>query len=248
MLEITDLTVRRKSFTLENITANIKPHSLTVILGKNGSGKSTLISAIDQSVNYEGTIKYLNKDLKTLTERERATIVSIMPQHLKSPPFSVNDLVSFGRNPYLDFAGRLNKLDVERINYALETTGAVNYKNKLVTQVSGGEKQLAYLAMALCQDARIMVLDEPTAFLDVDKENEFLNVLKNEVKTHKKTAIITMHNVTQALRYADSVMILNNGKLEFFGSKENAVSSGVIERIFNVTHSMVNGINVYLAK
>ena len=248
MLEFNGVTVKRNGFALKDITLKIKPHKLTVILGKNGSGKSTLISAINGEVDYTGSITFSGRDLRCVTERERATLVSIMPQNLPVVPFTVFELASFGRNPYLDFTGKLNAEQLEKVENALVTTGAIAYKDRFLREVSGGEKQLAYLTSALCQDSRVMVFDEPTAFIDVDKEAQFFAIIKNQIETKKKTVLITMHDITSAIRYANEVIVLSDGKIEFFGSKEDAVSSGVIERVFSVTHEKINGIDVYLSK
>jgi iron complex transport system ATP-binding protein len=248
MLEFNGVTIRRKGFTLEDVSLKIKPHKLTVILGKNGSGKSTLISAVNGEVDYTGSVSFSGRDLRCLSERERATLVSIMPQNLPVVPFTVFEIATFGINPYLDFTGKLNAEQLETVNNALKTTGAYAFKERFLSEISGGEKQLAYLTSALCQNSRVMIFDEPTAFIDMDKEALFFAIIKNQIEKNKKTVLMTMHNVTSAIRYANDVIVLNDGKIEFFGSKEDAVSSGVIERVFSVTHSVTNGVDVYLSK
>ena len=250
MLEIRDLTAKHRHNTvLENISFKLRPHRFTALLGRNGAGKSTLVSCINQQIPYLGQITFSERSLSVMASRERAVCVSVLPQILLSPPFTVEELVSFGRNPYLDFTGRLQDADRKKVNEALRLTGADSFRGKRADCISGGERQLAYLSMTLAQDARVMVLDEPTTFMDMERENFFFRLLTEIKSSKKKTLLVAMHNLNLAAKYADDVIVLDGKTVRFFGTKEDCLKSKTIESVFSVnSHVLENGEIVFSAE
>ncbi len=219
---------------LKNVNFSLKPHRLTAVIGKNGCGKSTLCAAIGQQLRYTGEILLRGQNLMLMSPGERARSVSILPQMLTSPKVSVRELVMFGRAPYLDFGRRPQKRDFDAVDNAVRTMNLENMTERTVDGLSGGERQRAYLAMILAQETRLIVLDEPTTYLDLSYETAFLESLEHLKTKHKKTLMVVMHNLTQAVRYADDLVVLNDGTAAFFGSVEDCLEQNIIESVFGV--------------
>ena len=126
---------------LERIDFSLTPHRLTAVVGRNGSGKSTLVACVNQELPYTGKSPFSDRNLAVMTPRERAQLISILPQTLPSPAVTVEELASFGRYPYLDFGKRMSPKDRQTVDEALEAIGIASLRHKLVTELSGGERQ-----------------------------------------------------------------------------------------------------------
>lgn len=223
---------RRK--ILEEISFTLKPHKITVLLGRNGCGKTTLLSCITGATKYTGEILLDDRNLALIPERERARRVALLPQVLPQVPLTVRELVSMGRNLYLNLGRHLTEADREQIQCALQRTDMEQLENRLVNRLSGGERHKAYLAMALAQNTGIIVLDEPTTYLDMAAEAE-LEKLLVQLKTHgKKTILMVMHDLTKAVELADQILILNGGGIVFDGACETCLEQKMIEKVFHV--------------
>ena len=220
---------------LENVSFSLKPHKITVLLGKNGCGKSTLVSCINQQLpGYTGKIICCDRDVRLMPPRERARAVAILPQLLPSPAVTVRELAAFGRNPYLGPGKRMGAEDREIIQQALEDTGAAAFAGELVCHLSGGERQKAYLAMVLAQNTRLVVLDEPTTYMDIEYQAHFLEMLRQLKTKHKKTLLVVMHDLSAAMDAADDAVILQSGRVSFCGTVQTCLETGILEREFHV--------------
>ena len=223
-----------KTPILERVSFQLVPHKFTAVIGKNGCGKSTLVSCINQELRYTGEISFGDRSVALMPIRERARVIAILPQFLASPAVTVEELVAFGRSPYLDIGKRLSRADKEAIENAIQDVGLQALRYQRVDRLSGGERQKAYLAMILAQNTRVIVLDEPTTYMDAEYEAAFLNKL-TELKTrHKKTLMVIMHNLTQAVNFADNVVVLHEKRVAFEGSTAQCLESGVLEQVFRV--------------
>lgn len=235
MLKIENLSASyRKTPVLENVSFSLKPHTFTAVLGKNGCGKSTLVSCINQQMRYIGKISYADYNLSCMTPRERAKSIAVLPQILTLPQISVNELVMFGRNPYLDFGKRPSAEDISAVEEAIQMADVAALREKTVAALSGGERQKAYLAMVLAQQTRLLVLDEPTAHMDIENEAAFLELLTTLKKSHKKTLLVIMHDLSSALRFADRIVVLHDRRVAFDGSSEECLNSCILEDVFHV--------------
>lgn len=246
MLNIENLTVKIKNTTiLDGVCLSVKPHTITAIIGKNAAGKSTLLSCLTGERRYTGKITFCDKNLALMPSKERAQLISLLPQQLPSPDISGYDLVKMGRTPYLDIGRRFTKEDVLQVEKAFEAADATKLYDKRVCEMSGGEKQKLFLAMTLCQNTRLIAFDEPTSFMDVIHEKDFYRLLTDTVKKHKKTALVVMHDLTRAAEIADSIAVMDNGKIVMHGKTEDIIKSGIIEKLFNVTRYDFNGLTIY---
>lgn len=249
MLEIKNVSVRYgEKEILKDVSFSLQPHRLTVLVGRNGSGKSTLLSCVNRQIPYSGSIWAEKKNLALLPPRERAKTVAILPQTLPAPHIPAADMVAFGRNPYLDFTGRLTEKDREMVAAALRDVQGEGFARRYVDTLSGGEKQRIALAMILAQNTPLALLDEPTAHMDQSYEENFLCLLQ-ELKTRKKkTFLVILHDLTLAARYADDIVVLEEGCIVFAGTKEECLEKRILEETFGLKRYTVEDKIFFSAK
>lgn len=246
MLEIEKLCVTiGKNKILNEVSLSVKPHTITALIGKNAAGKSTLLSCLTGERKYTGKICLCGNDLAMMSMRERAQLISLLPQQLPCPDITGRGLVSLGRTPYLDIGKRLTQADLAETEKAIAAVNAHSLADKKISEMSGGEKQRIFLAMTLAQNTRLIAFDEPTSFLDISHEKEFYSLLTDTVKKQKKTALVVMHDLTRAAEISDNIAILDRGKIIFHNNSREAVKCGIIESVFGVKGYAVEGITVY---
>ena len=226
-----------QKIALDDVTFSLMPHQLTAIVGKNGAGKSTLISCVTGQVRYSGGISFDGQTLSRLTARQRARLVAVLPQSLPRASLPVEALVAMGRNPHVPFGSRLTAEDRAKIDWAIQASGLESMRQARLDRLSGGERQRAYLAMILAQDTPVVLLDEPTTYMDIIREAEFLQFLEVLKTRHGKTLLVVMHDLTKAVELADSILVLEQGRQRFFGPTAQCVDSGVLEDTFHVHRS-----------
>lgn len=233
MLEFCEVTVSYdKKPVLEQIRFPLKEHRLTVLLGRNGSGKSTLVGALNQRIPYTGQILLHGKDVSAMRPKDRAKQIAVLPQVLSAPHILVEELVAFGRSPYLDLTGRLAAEDRELVDKAITDAEVEDLRGRFVDTLSGGERQRVYLAMILAQNTPIVILDEPTAHMDQQHEAAFLRCLQ-KLKP-EKTFLVILHDLTLAAQFADELAVIDRHKLVYAGEREQCVEQGILERTFSV--------------
>ena len=149
--------------------------------------------------------------------KQRSRLVSLLPQTLPAVPITVEKLVEMGRNPYTDIGKRLSQKDKEQIEKAIENAGITDIRHKKLTEISGGERQKAYIAMVISQNTRVIALDEPTTYMDVQAEKTFMSLILELKEKHKKTLLVVMHNLSAAVEIADNILLLDEGKVKKFG-------------------------------
>ena len=236
MLEFKSLSVsKNKKEILQDVSFSVKPHTITAIIGKNGSGKSTLISCLTGESKYKGSIFFSDDDISLMSLKQRSRLVSLLPQTLPAVPITVEKLVEMGRNPYTDIGKRLSQKDKEQIEKAIENAGITDIRHKKLTEISGGERQKAYIAMVISQNTRVIALDEPTTYMDVQAEKTFMSLILDLKEKHKKTLLVVMHNLSAAVEIADNILLLDEGKVKKFGKTEDILKSRTIEEVFGVT-------------
>lgn len=235
MLEFERVCVRfGEKQVLQDVRFAVRPHRLTALIGRNGSGKSTLLACANQQISYTGKILDGEKNLALLPPRERAKTVAILPQTMPAPHVTAREMVAFGRNPYLDFTGRLTEKDRQVIASALTDANAEDLSERYTDTLSGGELQRVRLAMVLAQNTPIALLDEPTAHMDQCHEAAFLDLLTELKKRKKKTFLVVLHDLTLAAEYADDIVVLEEGRVVFSGTKEDCLDREIIEKTFGV--------------
>lgn len=249
MLEIKDLSVRFGSKqVLDGVSFVLRPHRMTVLVGRNGAGKSTLLGCVNQQVPYTGTITEGERNLALISPRERAKSIAILPQSLPAPHITGREMVSLGRNPYLDFTGRLTQADREAVENALRDADASALAERYVDTLSGGEKQRIALAMILAQNTPIALLDEPTAHMDLSYQAAFLELVQKLNRERKKTFLLILHDLNLAAEYADDLIVLDEGKVAFAGSKAECLDREILEKTFGLKRYTAEGRIFFSAK
>lgn len=219
---------------LHAISADIPVDRQTVVIGPNGCGKSTLMKCMAGLLRVSGgTIGLDGCDFQDISEKQRARLVSYMPQSRITPEISVRQLVCHGRYPHLKWGQNLSSKDREIIDSALKRTDMLRYAQRSVSQLSGGERQRAYLAMMLAQQTPVMLLDEPTTYLDLSSQFSLMELLR-ELCGEGHCAVAVLHDLALALEYADCVLLMQDGRIVARGTPNEVFLSGKIQEVFNV--------------
>lgn len=221
---------------LKDISFNVKAGEIVTIIGPNGSGKSTLIKSISRYLKPMSGDIYLNKvNINQINTKEIARNLAMLPQIKNvSSDVTIEELVSYGRFPHIKFGSRLSKDDKEIISWALEKTGLLEMKDRYVVTLSGGERQRAWIAMSLAQKPKILMLDEPTTYLDICYQLEILELIKELNKSLRLTVIMVLHDLNQAARYSDKLIVINSGKLCKYGEPCKIISKELLKDIFRI--------------
>lgn len=235
MLEIQNLSAGYDGGeTLHGVSAAFRPGCLTAIIGPNGCGKTTLLKcAAGLKKPAGGEIRLDGTDYFALSPKEIARRVSYMPQSRGVPEISVRHLAEHGRYPYLSFGRELRAEDRAWVQQALERTGMAEKAGVPVSHLSGGERQRAYLAMMLAQQAGVLLLDEPTTYLDPSAQFMLMELLASLAAEGRAVAAV-LHDLGLAMRYANRILLMQNGRLRMDGTPEEIYASGLLEQVFHI--------------
>ena len=219
---------------LRDVSFTARPGEITVILGPNGCGKSTLLKTLCGILPpTEGQVRFHGEDLLALPRGLLSRRVSYLAQSRQVPDITVRRLVLHGRFPYLDYPRRYRKQDHEAAHRAMEQMGLAHLAGTPLSRLSGGQRQTAYIAMALAQDTPIVLLDEPTTYLDVAHQLRTMAHARFLARSGK-TVILVLHDLALALQFADRVLVLSRGQPAADGTPEEVFSSGCLDEVFGV--------------
>lgn len=246
-LEVKDVSFSYgKNDLLDDISLSLQNGCLGALLGPNGSGKSTLLKIISGYLQpTRGSVRIDGRDIHKVSHVERRNLVTYVGDApWPSFDFTVEETVAMGRMAGRSFFGHLDQRDVQAINEAISTLNLEKLKGRTLTSLSSGEYQRVEIARAFCQDPKVLLLDEPTAHLDMAYELELMEIIKNLVRESGKTVLAVFHDINLALRYASNLFFLKNGKIAFTLTP-NQVTSKVIEEVYEVqaTVNTYPGIN-----
>ena len=222
---------------ISDLNLKIKSGEWVGVIGSNGSGKSTLLKGIAKIIPIQSGDLFLNESsIRILSTKRMAKWISYLPQNLNSNlPITVNDLVALGRSPHKHFwEFDLNANDLSIIKEALDLCKLNKYSNQPLNSLSGGQRQRAYLALTIAQQTKIILLDEPTTFLDINFQILMLDLIKNLNKKNKITIITVIHDINLALRYCDRLAIFKKGNLLTIDEPIKALSRETIKEAFSV--------------
>jgi iron complex transport system ATP-binding protein len=231
MLKIQNLHVNYgKRTVLKNISLDVKKGEVLALLGPNGSGKSTLLRAISGGLPVaKGEISLAGQAIAGLKPAERARWISSVPQNATLPPaFTAWETVLLGRTPYINFLGQISARDEAIARSALERVDANSLAERCMGELSGGEQQRILLARALAQSTPVLLLDEPTTYLDLQHQMGLLNLVRKLVQEQGLTVVIAIHDLNLAARYADRVALLVAGQLRAVGTVKQVLQADVI--------------------
>jgi iron complex transport system ATP-binding protein len=235
---------KNEKTVLSQLHATADRGELIAVIGRNGSGKSTLLRVLaGLHRHYTGKICFDETEIKKLSQKQLAKKVGyVSTEIVKAPNMSVYDLVALGRFPHTSWIGRIDSENESYISKALADTGMAEMSSRFVAELSDGERQRAMITRVLAQDTCLMIMDEPTAFLDIVGKYEIFNLLNRIAKEGRRTIIFSTHDLQMAINYADKIWLLNNSEL-FEGSPENLIKNGTFDKIFdsaNIKYSPEN--------
>ena len=222
-------------FHLANVDFTIDQGSFTSIIGPNGAGKTTLFRAISGMLSIEnGDIFLEGENLKTLSHKARARKIAIVNQSVEAGAMRIEDYVLMGRLPYrTPFSFFETKEDYEIAEENMRLTGVWEKRHKLMDQLSGGEQQLAAIARALTQKTNLLLLDEPTAHLDISHQMKVLNLVRRLNHETKLTVLLIIHDLNLASEYSDQLIMLKEGTIFAQGTPEEVLTYNNIEEVYN---------------
>jgi iron complex transport system ATP-binding protein len=221
---------------LDDVNFEAMPGEIVGILGPNGSGKTTLLKCINRALKPRaGTVLVEGKSISELTRREIATEMGVVPQNSGvNFPFTALEIVLMGRGPSLRRFQTEGEKDLEIARKAMEITDVIEFADRSMTELSGGEKQRVIIARALAQQPKILLLDEPTLHLDVNHQIEILELVRGLVKSQMLTAVIVSHDLNLAARFCDKLILLEKGQVIAAGQVQQVLTRENMARVFRI--------------
>lgn len=221
---------------LRDVDIEVKQGEIVAIVGPNGSGKSTILKVLSRTLKpNKGKVFLENKNINEQGTKSIAQRLAILPQIRRVPDdFTVEALVCYGRYPHLGFGHKLKKSDYEIVDWAIGKTDLKELRHRLVETLSGGERQRAWIAMALAQKADILILDEPTTFLDISYQLETLELLKELNEKLGLTIVMVLHDLNQAVRYSDKVYALKEGRVYRYSDSDELLTREFLQDVFRI--------------
>lgn len=245
MLEIKDIYSGYEDIDIvKDVSFTVNRGENLCIVGPNGCGKSTLLKSIANIINYRGSIKIDSKEVSSLKRKELAMKVGLMSQISQIHfPYTVYETVSLGRYAYSKGAfSHIDKKDKEIILDSIEKVGLLDSKDKMISELSGGQLQRVFLARTFAQNPDVILLDEPTNHLDLKYQIELLEYLKGWTKENNKIAVGVLHDLNLVQYIADNVLLLNNGEVVSYGKPSKVLNEDKLEDIYglDIKSFMVN--------
>lgn len=220
---------------LNNISLGFESGKVTVIVGPNGCGKSTLLKTLIRFVPLSsGRIVADGKDAARMTSSELARIVAYLPQKKNIPDLTVMTMVLHGRFAHLSYPRRYRKEDISIAQDALKTVELSELADKNMSELSGGTQQRVFLAMALAQSSPVILMDEPTSFMDVSYQMKFME-LSRRLADGGKAVVMVLHDLPVALKYADNIIVMSGGRIAAGGSPEDIFQNKALDKVFGIT-------------
>lgn len=244
MIEVKNIIKKYSNKTVvDNVSVNIEKGKITSFIGPNGAGKSTVLSIITRLIKKDnGQVIIEGKKLEEWDKKELSKKIAILKQsnniNLK---LTIRELVTFGRFPHSE--GRITKEDNKYIDRAIEYMKLKDIEDKYIDELSGGQKQMAYIAMVIAQNTEYVFLDEPLNNLDMKHSVEMMKILRNLCDELGKTVVLVMHDINYTSCYTDYIAALKDGKLVKYGKTEDIIKKEILEEIYEIKFDVreING-------
>ena len=219
---------------VDNLSCALPEGKVIAFIGSNGAGKSTVLSIISRLLSpSSGIVRIDGVEITRWNTRELAKKMAVLTQTTTiTPRLTVRELVRFGRFPHSQ--GRLTQQDHEIVDKAMQFTGIMDFADRFLDELSGGQRQMAYIAMVIAQDTKYVLLDEPLNNLDMGRSAQIMRLLRALTEKQGKTVIIVIHDINFVSFHADWIMALNHGKLAGFGPVEDIINPEALKRIYNL--------------
>lgn len=236
-LQATDVTLGYGDRTVsEGLSVGIPEGSFTVIIGPNACGKSTLLRSLSRLLQpASGSVVLDGKDIRDFSSKQVAKRLGLLPQTSVSPPgITVRDLVARGRYPHRGLLSQWSSADDEAVQRALAATGTTELAHRLVDELSGGQRQRVWISLVLAQETPLLLLDEPTTFLDITHQLEVLNLCRSLHATGEYTLAAVLHDLNLAFRYATHLIVMKDGEVVAQGPPQDVVTAELIEEVYGI--------------
>jgi len=226
---------------IKDLYLALPSQQITALVGPNGCGKSTLLRGLARLLKpRRGTVYLDGAEISKLCTKAVAKRLGILPQSPIAPEgLTVRDLVAQGRYPYQNWLQQWSKQDEEMVAWALDLSGMTEFADRALDHLSGGQRQRAWIAMALAQDTEILLLDEPTTFLDLAHQIDILELLLQLNQTQDRTIIMVLHDLNQAARYADNMVVIQQGEIYDQGRPKQVMTEAMVSNVFGVNSRIV---------
>jgi iron complex transport system ATP-binding protein len=226
---------------VHQLQLNIEPGTITALVGPNGCGKSTLLRGLSRLLKpTSGTVYLDGRDIHSMKAKDLAKQLGILPQSPTAPEgLTVHELVAQGRYPHQSWFQQWSEEDERVVNEALTTTNLTMFADRPVDTLSGGQRQRAWIAMALAQQTDVLLLDEPTTYLDLAYQIDVLDLL-DELNAEGRTIVMVLHDLNQAARYAHTIVALRGGQIVAQGMPEEVMTSENILQVFGLDAEVVS--------
>lgn len=236
-VKINNIVFRYSSIpVIRDISFYVNKGEFISVIGPNGSGKSTLLKTLNGLyIPESGQVELLGKNIEEYKRKEIARKISFVPQDTSVEfEFSVEEVVSMGRHPFKGRFQKEDKMDRKLIYEAMEMTNIFDIRDRIITEISGGERQRVFIAKALAQNTEIILLDEPTSHLDINHQIDILNLLRKMNQEKGITIILVVHDINLATRYSDRIILLKKGKLVSQGTPEDVITADNIQQTYGM--------------
>lgn len=226
----------------EGLTVEIPTNSFTVIVGPNACGKSTLLRALARVMKPSaGSVLLDGKEITAYPAKEVARRLGLLPQTSIAPEgITVADLVARGRHPHQGVFRQWTTNDERAVAAALVATNTADLAGRLVEELSGGQRQRVWVAMVLAQETPLLLLDEPTTFLDIAHQYELLELLRRLHAADDRTLVVVLHDLNQASRYADHLIVMRDGRVVTTGAPGEVLTAGLVEEVFGLPCTIIS--------
>ncbi|MCM3736575.1 ABC transporter ATP-binding protein [Bacillus cytotoxicus] len=226
---------------INHLDLYIPEGKITALVGRNGCGKSTILKSLARLLQPTKGHVYLDgKAIHTMPTKEVSKKLAILPQSPTAPEgLTVEGLVWHGRYPHQRLLGKRTEKDHEMVNWALEVTGMHQFTNRTLDELSGGQRQRVWIAMALAQDTELLLLDEPTTYLDMAHQLEVLELLKKLNEEEKRTVVMVVHDLNHAAKYAHHIVAIKDGDKVMEGAPNEILNDELFETVFGVKARVV---------
>ena len=226
----------QKVTVFKDLNLEVKESKITTIIGPNGCGKSTLLKTMGRILKQKSGKVYLQgQNLNTIPTKQIAKHLALLPQNPIAPlQLKVEELISYGRYPHRNNVNKLLPEDSQVIEWAMDITKTTSFRNRHLENLSGGQRQKVWLAMALAQKTEVLLLDEPTTSLDMAHQLDVLQIVEKLNKEQKRTIVMVLHDINHAARFSDEIVAMKEGKIIKIGTPTEVITPEVLKEVFHI--------------
>ena len=237
MIEVSGLTVSyERNTVVRDFSSIFEKGKITTIIGPNGSGKSTVLKAVSRVIKKDkGDVIFCDTNINNIPRKALAKRLAFLMQTNITPyNFSVKQLVSYGRIPHQKWYELKDEKHDEVVDWAMEQCNLKHMEDRLVVSLSGGERQKVWIAVAIAQKPEVLLLDEPTTYLDICHQLEIMQLVKQLNVQHNITVVMVLHDLNQAAQFSDNVLVIKDGDIVDYGAPKEVITKELLEDVYSI--------------